>query len=386
MERWTPTGSGPGRQRTFYQGDGSPIPVEYESLREKAEEAMSEAASAFVSGGAGAGSTIDANREAFERWRIVPRVLRGAADRSLTVSCFGRRLAAPVMLAPIGAQSVIHEDGELATARAAADLDVPMALSTAASVELETVADELGDTPKVFQLYASADGRLTTSLVDRAEAAGYDAIMVTVDMPYRGWIERELEEGSFPPADGHGLANYLSDPVFLESLEADPEDDMGAAIDHYLSIASAPGMTWEAIADIADRTELPVWVKGVVHPEDAQRAVDIADGVVVSNHGGRSLDGSIGALTALPEVVDSLETGTVVFDSGIRRGTDAMKALALGADLVMLGRPYVYGLGVAGETGVREVLMNFLADLDIALANSGSDSITDLDRSDLRRV
>ncbi len=251
---------------------------------------------------------------------------------------------------------------------------------------METIADAMGSTPKVFQLYASGDEQLTASLLDRAESADFDAIMVTVDMPYRGWIERELERGGFPPANGHGLANYLSDPVFLEPLDADPEVDMVAAIDRYLSVASAPDMTWETIAAIAKRTELPVWIKGVLHPDDARRAVDVADGVVVSNHGGRSLDGSIGALTALPDVVEANDDGTVIFDSGIRRGADAIKALALGADLVMIGRPYLYGLALAGEAGVREVLQNFVADLDIALANSGHPTIDDLDRSALRRV
>lgn len=385
MGEWTSHGSGLDRQRTFYRGDGSPIPVSYKALREEAEKTMSATARAFVGGGAGEGSTMAANRQAFDRWRILPRVLTGATDRDLTVQCFGRELCAPVMVAPIGAQSVIHDDAELATAQAADGLGLPMAVSTAASVQLETVAETLGETPKVFQLYASADDRLTTSFLDRAEAAGYDAVMVTVDMPYRGWIERELEAGGFPPANGHGLANYLSDPVFLDALAVDPEVDREAVIDHYLSIASDPAMTWTSIAEIADRTDLPVLVKGVVHPEDAKRATEVADGVVVSNHGGRSLDGSIAALDALPAIIDTIDAGTVVFDSGIRRGTDVFKALALGADVVMVGRPYVYGLGLAGETGVAEVLKNIIADLDIALANAGKHAVADLDRSDLCR-
>lgn len=386
MTDWTPTGSGSARPRTFYRGDGSAIPVAYEALREQAQLSMSAPAKAFVGGGAGSGSTVAENRAAFDRWQLVPRVLRDMSDRALGVEAFGRQLAAPIMAAPIGAQSVIHDDGESAVAAATADLDVPFALSTASSTTLEDIADILGSTPKVFQLYVASDDRLTASLLDRAESAGYDAIMVTVDMPLRGWIEAELEAGAFPPADGHGLANYLSDPVFSEALEGSPEADMDAAIDHYLSIASDPGMTWSTIEDITSMTDLPVIVKGVLHPDDAVRAAEIADGVVVSNHGGRSLDGSIAALSALPDIADAIDDGLVVFDSGIRRGTDVLKALALGADIVMVGRPYVYGLAVAGETGVREVFKNLLADLDIAMAQTGQSAIADLDRSLLRRA
>lgn len=386
MTGWTPSGSGPPRQRTFYRGDGSPIPVSYEALRSAAESAMSDAATAFVGGGAGGGSTLSENRAAFDRWELVPRVLRDVADRDLGVEAFGRALAAPVMVAPIGAQSVIHESAETAVASAAAALDIPFALSTASSTPMEAVAERLGSTPKVFQLYTASDERLTASLVDRAEAAGYDAIMVTVDMPLRGWIEQELEAGAFPPADGHGLANYLGDPVFRSALEASPEEDMDAAIEHYLSVASDPSMTWETIEAIVGMTELPVLVKGVLHPDDAMRATEVADGVVVSNHGGRSLDGSTAALTALPEIAKTVDDGLVVFDSGIRRGTDVLKALALGADLVMIGRPYVYGLALAGETGVREVFSNILAELDVALAQTGRPSIDELDRSMLRRT
>lgn len=378
---------GPARQRAYYReglATESSVPVDPAALREAAVEAMDPAARAFVTGSAGEGETEDANREAFDRWQIVPRTLRDVSQRDLTTTLFGRTHPAPALFAPVGVQSVVHDDAEPATAEAAAALGLGMALSTAASTPMEEVAATLGDTPGWFQLYWSSDRELTRSFVDRAEAAGYDAIVLTVDMPVRGWIVDELAAGAFPLSNGHGFGNYLSDPVFRESLDAPPEDGLDEAIDRYLDVGTDASVTLEQLRTLREWTDLPVVLKGVLHPEDARQAVDAgADGVVVSTHGGRAVDGSIGALDALPEVADAVDV-PVLFDSGVRTGADVFKSLALGADAVMIGRPYLYGLALAGADGARAAMANLLAELDITLGTAGYADVADLDRSALR--
>ena len=358
-------------------------PVRYEELERNALEAMSEEASAYVAGGAGSEDTAAENRRAFADWRIVPRMLRDVSERDLSVELFDREFDLPVLLAPIGVQSIIHEDGELAVARAAADLDVPMVLSSVSSFTLEDVADELGETPKWFQLYWSADPDITRSFTERAEAAGYDAIVITLDTPLLGWRERDIEQGYLPFLDGEGVANYFTDAAFRARLDAPPEDNEGAALFEFIDVFGDPSLTWKNLADLREHTDLPLLVKGVLHPDDAKRAVECgADGIIVSNHGGRQVDGALGALAALPGVVEAVgDETTILFDSGIRRGADAIKAIALGADAVLLGRPYAYGLALDGEDGVRSVVENFRADLDLTLALSGHTSFADLDES-----
>ncbi len=378
---------GPNRQREVYAGgmlaDQTPeLPTSPEKLAELARESLSPEAHAYVAGSAGAESTKDENRRAFDRWRIVPRMLRDVEERDLSVELFGQELPVPVLLAPIGVQSIIHGDAELATARAAKDLDVPMVLSSASSETMEDVADELGDTLGWFQLYWSADRDVTASFVNRAEDAGFEAIVVTLDTPIMGWRERDVEHAYLPFLDQEGVANYFSDPAFRESLDAPPEDDPTAAVWQFTELFGDPSLTWDDLDFLRERTDLPIVLKGVLHPDDAREAVERGvDGLVVSNHGGRQVDGAIGALDALPNVVDEVgDEVPVLFDSGIRRGADAIRAIALGAEAVLFGRPYVYGLAIDGEDGVREVLQNFLADLDLTLALSGQDSIGDLDR------
>ena len=357
-------------------------PVQYERLERRAMKAMSDEAAAYVAGGAGTEDTIDENRRAFADWRIVPRMLRDVAERDLRVSLFDTEFELPVLLAPLGVLSVVHEAGELAVARAAADLDIPMVLSSASSYTMEEVAEVLGDTPKWFQLYWSADPEIARSFVERAEDADYDGIVVTLDTPLLGWRERDIEQGYLPFLDGEGVANYFSDPAFRERLDAPPEENEGSAVMEFIDVFGDPSLTWDDLANLRAETDLPLIVKGVLHPDDAARAVECgADGVIVSNHGGRQVDGAIGALTALPGVVDAVEDTPVLFDSGIRGGADAVKAIALGADAVLLGRPYAYGLAVDGEAGVRSVLENFRADLDLTLALAGHTSFDDLDRT-----
>jgi isopentenyl-diphosphate delta-isomerase len=369
----------------MFDGEAPEFPVRYEDLRDRAHEAMSEQARAYVHGGAGAEATFRTEQD-FSAWRIVPRMLQGIADRDLEVEAFGQALPYPVMVTPLGVQGLVHEDGELATAAACADLDVPFILSSLSSTTLEDVADELGDTPKWFQFYWSSDPAIARSFLDRAEAAGYDAIVITVDAPTLGWRERLIDRGYYPFLEGHGVANYFTDPAFRDALDAPPEDDTQAAVDHFLDIFGDSSLQWDDLEFVFEHTDLPVLIKGVLHPEDARLALEHgADGVGVSTHGGRQVDGSITALEALPDIVEEVgDDATVTFDSGIRRGSDVYKALSLGADVCLLGRPFVYGLALGGRDGVHHVLENLIADFDLTMGLAGRDAAADLDRSSLR--
>ena len=360
-------------------------PVSVDELAHQAREVLAPEAFDYLAGGAGAEETMRANRDAFRRWRIVPRMLRDVARRDLGVEVLGRRLPAPLMLAPIGFQGVLHQGAELATARAAGSLGVPLILSTASSSTLEDVAAAMGDVPRWFQLYWPRDDELAASFLRRAEAAGYGAIVVTLDTHLLSWRERDLRNAYLPFLRGEGLANYFSDPVFRAAIGGDPKVHQARALEHFARIFSDPSRTWDDLARLREATRLPILLKGILHPDDASRAVDLgAAGVIVSNHGGRQVDGAVAALDALPGVVRAVgERTTVLFDSGIRRGADVIKALALGARGVLLGRPYAYGLAVAGEEGVREVLANLLADLDLTLGLCGCASVAELGRANL---
>ncbi len=384
-----PDQPGPRRQTEVYmQGmaDVTPdVPVAFEELEEAALEVLDGAAYDYVAGGAGGESTVDYNRTAFDRWRLVPRFLRDVEDRDLSTTLFGTEIPAPVLLAPVGVQSIIHEEGELATARAASDLGLPVILSSASSETLEDVADELGGAPGWFQLYWPTDREIAASFVERAEEADYEAIVVTVDTPMLAWRERDVDRAYLPFLDGEGIANYLSDPAFLDRLDTPPEENELAAIREFVDVFGDPSLTFGDLSWLRDQTDLPILVKGLLHPDDATQAVEHgADGVVVSNHGGRQVDRAVPALDALPAVAAAVgDDATVLFDSGIRRGADVLIALALGADAVLLGRPYVYGLAVDGENGVRAVCENLLADLDLTLGLCGRTNLDGVDRSTL---
>ncbi|HWM02388.1 MAG TPA: alpha/beta fold hydrolase [Actinophytocola sp.] len=347
-------------------------------LADAAREVLSSTAYDYVTGNAGVGATCRANRAAFDQWRLVPRMMRGVTRRDLTVSLFGRRLAAPVLLAPVAAQTVVHPDGELASVRAAADAGVGFVLSTFASHSLEDVAAAAGAQPHWFQLYWPADRTVAESLVRRAEASGYSAIVLTVDNPAFGYRPADLDNGYLPFLHGAGLANFTSDPAFRAALA--PDADAAAVVAHWAGMAANPGLTWDDLPWLRSRTELPILVKGILHPGDARAALaGGADGVVVSNHGGRQLDGSAAALDALPAVRAAVGPDVpVLMDSGIRTGTDVVKALALGADAVLYGRPYQYGLALDGRRGVRHVLRCLLAELDLALTLAGCSSVAEL--------
>ena len=420
---------GPGRTRqaevfrSGVLGRRPRVPVCAAALEHRARRAMSRRAWAYVAGGAGAGLTMAANRAAFAQWSIVPRMLAGASRRDLGVELFGRRLPTPLLLSPIGAAALAHRDSDVLAATAAASLGVPFVISSQGCSPMEDVAAAMGASPRWYQLYWSTDEPLVDSMIRRAEAIGCDALVVTVDTTMLGWRPEDLTLGSLPFAQGIGIAQYTSDPRFqqvvadrlakprgpaspvrvtpaavrslLSITRAHPGrfgDNLRsavprAAVEAFLDIYSNPGLGWDDLATLRHRTRLPFLVKGVLHPDDARRAVEAgASGVVVSNHGGRQVDGSIASLDALPAVREAVGADTVVvLDSGVRTGADVLKALALGADVVGIGRPWVYGLAVAGREGVGEVVANLLAELELTMGLSGVDSVRSVAPELLRR-
>ncbi|HWH30057.1 MAG TPA: alpha-hydroxy-acid oxidizing protein [Mycobacteriales bacterium] len=373
-------------------GQQPELPFGWRETEAAAHQAMTAEAVGYVAGAAGAEDTMRANREAFDRWRLVPRMLRGIpAERDHSTTILGTAMPAPVMLAPVGVLSIVHEGAEPAVARAAARLGVPMIASTAASHTMEEIAaageDAAAGSPRWYQLYWPADRELAASFVRRAGAAGYGAVVVTLDTWQLGWRPRDLATAYLPFLQSIGIANYLSDPVFRTGLDKTPEDDPGAAVLKFVGLFNNPALGWDDIAFLRDHTRLPLVLKGIQHPDDVRRAADIgADAVVCSNHGGRQVDGAVASLDALPGVVEAAGALPVLFDSGIRSGADACKALALGAAAVLLGRPYVHGLALAGEEGVHHVLRCFLADLDLQSGLAGHRSVHELTRESLTRT
>lgn len=382
-----------GMQRQFeiYQlglaGKKLSVPIPLAELERKAAEVLSAQAYDYVAGGASGERTAQANLEAFDHWRIVPRMLRDVSQRDLSVDVLGHKLPAPLLLGPIGVQGIIRSEGELAVARAAASLGIPFVLSTVSSHSIEEVGQAMGSATRWFQLYWGKDHELTHSLLARAEKSGYSALVVTLDTAMLGWRERDLRHPYLPFLLGQGLANYFSDPVFCSRLLHAPQADPGAAIRLWASLFSNTALTWHDLNWLRKQTSLPMVLKGILHPEDARLAVvHGADAIIVSNHGGRQVDGAIAALDALPPVVAAVEGRIpLLFDSGIRYGADAIKALALGARAVLLGRPYIWGLAVGGEQGVRDVVRNFLADLDLTMGLAGVRSVGELDGSVLQK-
>lgn len=354
-------------------GETPAVPVAVAELERAAMEAMEPRVANYVGAGAGSEETMRANLEAFRRRQIVPRMLRDVSTRDLSTTVLGTQMPAPLMLAPIGVQQGVHDEGELATARAAAAVEVPMIASTASHFSLEEIAEAGGDAPRWFQLYWPNDPELARSFVERAERAGYEAIVLTVDTFIPGWKPRDLQQAWLPFLESRGVGNYFQDPIFGARLEKPPEEDPGMATGQFLMVQANPRLNWDDIGKLREMTSLPILVKGIQHVEDAREAVRRGlDGIVVSNHGGRQVDGAIASLDALPAIAEAVgDDLTVLFDSGVRSGADVLKALALGADAVCLGRPYIWGLTLDGQAGVETVLKMVLAELDLTMALCG---------------
>ena len=367
-------------QNAIYLAGGSEWPVAPEDWEAAARERLEQGPFDYVAGGAGSEATVRANLEAFERRRLRPRMLTGNAERDLSVDVLGLASPAPFLLGPVGVLSIVHEEAELGVARASRATGVPMVLSSAASTSLEDVAAALGEQPAWFQLYWWGDRELAGALVDRAVTAGYGAIVVTLDTLTLGWRPRDLRNGYLPFLGGEGLAQFFADPVFRARLDAPPEEDLQTASLTALAAFPNLGLAWSDLAWLSDRTSLPIVLKGILTAEDALLALEHgADGIVVSNHGGRQVDGAVASLDALVEVRDAVgPEATVLMDGGVRRGADVLKALALGADAVLLGRLYAYGLAVGGAAGVEAVIRHLAAEVDLTLALAGGRSVHDL--------
>ena len=370
-------------QTSIYVAGESEWPISPDEWETRAAEALEPGPFDYIAGGAGSESTMRANRRAFARRRLLPRMLRGNSERRLGVELLGTPSPGPFLLAPVGVLSIAHADGEVGVARASAATGVPLILSSAASHSIEEIAEAMGDAPRWFQLYWINDRDVAASFVSRAEAAGYGAIVVTVDTGVLGWRERDLRRAYLPFLTGEGCAQFFSDPVFTSRLERPPEEDVLSAAAAVLATFPNLALTWDDLDWLRRQTELPLLVKGILAPADAALAFEHgADGVVVSNHGGRQVDGAVATLDALVAVRAEVGPEAVVLmDGGIRRGADVLKALALGADAVLLGRPYAYGLAVGGQAGVEAVVTHLLADTDITLALVGARGIDELDPS-----
>ena len=370
------------------QGVLPQFPMAFAELEARAEQALPPSVLSYVAGGAGSEHTQRANVSAFRQWGLIPRMFVGATQRDLSVELFGMRLPSPLLMAPIGVIGLCAQDGhgDLATAAAAARTGVSMIASTLSVDPLEDVAAQFGGTPGFFQLYTPTDRDLAASLVSRAEAAGYRGIVVTLDTWLTGWRPRDLAASNFPQLRGHCLANYFTDPVFRALLGQDPADDVATTIGTWARLFGNP-LTWDDLPWLRSLTTLPLLVKGICHPDDARRAKDGGvDGIYCSTHGGRQADGGLPALDCLPAVVDAADGLPVLFDSGIRSGADVIKALALGATAVAIGRPYAYGLAIGGTDGIVHVLRSILAEADLIMAVDGYPTLADLTRDSLRRT
>ncbi|MER7274409.1 alpha-hydroxy-acid oxidizing protein [Dactylosporangium sp. NPDC000244] len=414
---------GRARQGVVYRqgslGRRPAVPTDAAELERAARRRMSRRAWAYVAGGAGEGATMRHNRAAFERWRVQPRMLHGVTERDLRTEVCGTPLAAPLLLAPVGAGALVRRDSDVLIARGAAAAGVPYVFSNQGCSPMERTAEAMGETPFWYQLYWSTDERLVDSLIGRAEACGARALVVTLDTTMLGWRPQDLNLGSLPFARGQGIAQYTSDPRFMEIVRergrapaAKAQVTLGAlrtllsiarehpgstwanlrarepraAVETFLDIYSNPGLSWDHLATLRGRTRLPILLKGILDPADARRALDAGvDGIIVSNHGGRQVDHAVAALDALVAIRSAVGAGpTLLFDSGIRTGADVFLALALGADACLLGRPHLYGLALAGADGVRQVIENVLAELDLTMALAGVANLAGLTPDVLR--
>ena len=363
-------------------------PVDFASLERAAAEVLPSWVYSYVAGGCGDEGTQRANVDAFSRYGIVPRMLVGATERDLSVSLFDMTWPAPVFMSPIGVIGLCSQDfhGDIAVAKASAQTGVPMVPSTLTQDRLEDVAPHAGATPGLFQLYTPNDKDLAASFVARAEKAGYKAVVVTLDTWVIGWRPRDLNTANLPFLHGYGLQNYFTDEVFLKRLDKSPTEDPKAAALEWVKVFGK-GLRWVDLGWLRSLTTLPIVLKGIQHPDDVRQARDYGvDGIYCSNHGGRQANGGLPALDALPALVEAAEGMPVLFDSGVRSGSDVAKALALGATAVGVGRPYAYALAVGGTDGVVSQLRSLLAELDLLMAIDGFPTIADLRSAGTRRL
>ncbi len=406
-------------QRRIYiggMGGAKPIvPLDFQALESAARQRMSAEGFAYMAGGAGLETTMHANRRAFERWQIVPRMLRDVSERQTSIELFGQQLPAPILTCPIGVLEIAHPEADLAVAQAAASLGVPMIFSSQASVPMEACAAAMGDSPRWFQLYWSKSDALVQSLVQRAERCGCQAIVVTLDTTMLGWRTRDLDLAHLPFLRGMGIAQYTSDPIFMQILDNQTNISSSSkpainlttirnlittvnkfpgkgffsklrsgkplnAVRQFINIYSRPSLTWQDLPLLRQYTKLPVLLKGILHPDDARQAIDAGmDGIIVSNHGGRQVDGAIGAFDALPAIAEAVDNQIpILLDSGVRSGADVFKAIALGAKAVCIGRPYAYGLAIAGQAGVEAILQHFIADFELTMGLAGCTRVSDI--------
>ncbi len=364
------------------------IPVDAATLEKRAMAAMPPSLLTYVQGGCGDETTQDRNVSAFDHWGMIPRMMVDTSKRDLSIELFGRTLPSPIFMAPIGVTGMCTQDGhgDIAAAQASAMTGVPLTASTLSNDPLEDVAKAKGDTPGWFQLYTPRNPDVAASLVSRAEAAGYEAIVVTLDTWVTGWRPRDLNTANFPQLRGHVLENYFSDPAFLKLLAKPPREDLRAAIGTWGSIFGKV-LTWDDIDWLRSLTRLPIVLKGICHGDDARRAADAGvDAIYCSNHGGRQANGGIAAIDMLAGVVAGAGDVPVLFDSGVRSGTDVVKALAMGARAVGIGRPYCYGLALGGAEGAAHVLRCILAEADLLMAVNGWPTIADVRAAGVVRV
>jgi lactate 2-monooxygenase len=403
-----------------FAGKKPRVNIDPVSLENAARESMTPQAWAYIAGGAGNESTLRNNRTAFERYKIIPRMLCNVGERDTSITLFGKTLPSPFLLSPVGVLEMVHPEADLAVAKAAADLGLPYIFSNQASLPMEICSAAMRTSPRWFQLYWSKSSELVKSFIHRAEKCRCDALAVTLDTTMLGWRTRDLEMAYLPFLEGKGIAQYTSDPVFQKMLsEPDDAPDVKRritlqtlqglvrmannypgkgffgklrsglpvkAVRKFVSTYSNPCTTWDDLKFLRELTRLPIVLKGVLHPDDAQKAVDTGmDGIIVSNHGGRQVDGAISTFEALPDIVKAVNCKIpVLFDSGIRGGADVFKALALGAKAVCVGRPYVYGLTLAGQQGVCEVMQNLMADFELTMALAGCKNIQEIDPKALK--
>ena len=348
-------------------------PVDWATLQHRAAAALPPSVLTYVQGGCGDEHTQRWNADAFAHWGIVPRMMVDCRERDLSVELFGLPLPSPLFMAPVGVNGICTQDGhgDLAAARASAMTGVPFCVSTLSNDPMEDVFAACGDTPVFFQLYTPKNRELAESLIRRAEKAGAKALVVTLDTWVTGWRPRDLNGANFPQLRGHVLENYFSDPVFRSLLAKPPEEDLKAAVATWAATFGQV-LTWDDMAWLKQTTSLPLVLKGICHPNDAREGIARgADAIYVSNHGGRQANGGLAAIDLLPGVVEACGDTPVLFDSGVRSGTDVVKAVALGATAVGVGRPYTYGLALDGADGAAHVLRSLLAEADLLMAVDG---------------